>query len=74
MLLQENRVYQQGEKVEVRGVLQHLDISHGEPRENNTKLRIIYPAWLRYDREGGDHLVHPDKNPKRGVVIIFWVF
>ena len=41
-------MYQQGEKVTVRGVLQHLDISHGEGRQNNTRLRIIYPSWLSF--------------------------
>ena len=51
VLLQETKVYQQGEKVAVRGVLQHLDISRGEGRHNNTKLRIIYPSWLSFDRE-----------------------
>ena len=41
-------MYQQGERVTVRGVLQHLDISHGEGRQNNTRLRIIYPSWLSW--------------------------
>ena len=45
---QESKVYQQGEKVEVRGLLQHLHISHGEARQNNTRLRIIYPSWLSW--------------------------
>ena len=43
-----SRVYKQGETVEMIGVLQHLDISHGEGRHNNTKLRLIYPDWLSY--------------------------
>ena len=51
VLLQESKVYQEGEKLEVRGVLHHLDISHGEGRQNNTKLRIIYPSWLAYVRK-----------------------
>ena len=41
-------MYQEGEQLEVRGVLQHLHISHGEARQNNTRLRIIYPSWLSW--------------------------
>ena len=50
--IQESKVYQKGEKVEVKGVVRHLDISHGEAGHNNTKLRIIYPSWLSFEREG----------------------
>ena len=46
--LKEAKVYRQGEQVEMTGVLQHLDISHGEAGHNNTKLRLIYPSWLSW--------------------------
>ena len=41
-------MYGQGDQVEVRGVVQHLDISRGEAGHNQTRLRIIYPSWLSW--------------------------
>ena len=42
-------MYQPGQKVEIRGVVQHLDISHGEGSHNNTKATL--------------HLIHIGKCP-----------
>ena len=48
VLADPTRVYKQGETVELIGVLQHLSISRGEGKHNNSKLRLIYPTWLSF--------------------------